>query len=70
MSLSQLISIPRFTERLGSMIYRRRLEMDMEELKPELSILRSAAEELKSSIKFKTLLAVSDLQNKTTDVAD
>lgn len=31
----------------------------MEELKPELSILRCAADELKNSLKFKKLLGVS-----------
>lgn len=40
------------------MIYRRKMELDMEELKPELLILRSAADELKSSTKLKKLLAV------------
>ena len=33
--------------------------MEMEELKPELSILRCAADELKSSVKLKSVLAVS-----------
>ena len=51
--------IPRLGERLSCMIYRRKLEMDMEELKPELTILRSAADELKNSIALKKLLAVS-----------
>lgn len=41
------------------MLYRRKLELDMEELKPELLILRAAADELKSSVKLKRLLAVS-----------
>lgn len=51
--------IPRLGERLSCMIYRRKLEMDMEELKPELTILRSAADELKNSLSLKKLLAVS-----------
>lgn len=33
--------------------------MELEELKPEFSILRCAADELKSSAKLKTVLAVS-----------
>jgi hypothetical protein len=63
--LYQMMIIPRLGERLGCMIYRRRLEMDMEELKPELSILRCAADELKSSVKLKRLLAVSVLISST-----
>lgn len=51
--------IPRLSERLGAMLYRRRLEMEMEEIKPELTILRSAADELRSSSRLKRLLAVS-----------
>ena len=31
--------IPRLTERLESMVYRRRLELDTVEIKPELNIL-------------------------------
>lgn len=51
--------IPRVGERLSCMIYRRKLEMDMQELKPELTILRSAVDELKNSLCLKKLLAVS-----------
>lgn len=58
MIFEQIMIIPRLGERLGCMIYRRKLEMDMEELKPELTILRSAADELKNSGAFKKLLAV------------
>lgn len=38
------------------MLYRRRLDMEMEELKPDLSILFTASEELKASKRFQTLL--------------
>lgn len=55
---AQMMVIPRLGERLTAMLYRRRLEMEQEELKPELNILRGAADELKSSVKFKKLLAV------------
>ena len=58
--------IPRLGERLGCMLYRRRLQMDMEELKPELSILRSAADELRTSQPLKKLLAVSDAGRSVT----
>ena len=51
--------IPRLSDRLTSMLYRRRLEMEQEELKPELNILRGAADELRRSQKFRKLLAVS-----------
>jgi hypothetical protein len=52
------------------MITRRRLEMDMEELKPELSILRCAADELKNSVKFKKLLGVSPFSFWLSDETD
>lgn len=38
------------------MLYRRRLDMDMEELKPDLSILRAACGELRTSKRFQILL--------------
>ncbi|KAI5476137.1 hypothetical protein MNV49_000407 [Pseudohyphozyma bogoriensis] len=53
----EMLVIPRLGERLSCMLMRRRLEMDMEELKPELTILRCAADELKASTKLKTILA-------------
>lgn len=37
---------------------RRRFEMDLEELRPELSILRNATDELRASAKFKSVLQV------------
>lgn len=52
-----MMTIPRLPERLACIIYRRRLEMEQEELKPELNILRASADELKQSRRFKTLLA-------------
>lgn len=66
----QIMVIPRLGERLQCMITRRRLEMDMEELKPELSILRCAADELKNSIKFKKLLGVSHIVPRRWDETD
>lgn len=40
------------------MITRRRFEMDLEEIRPELSILRNAADEIRQSLKFKQVLKV------------
>jgi hypothetical protein len=40
------------------MIYRRRLELDVEEIRPELDILHSASRELKASQRFKRVLQV------------
>lgn len=53
-----MMVIPRLSERLTSMLYRRKLELDMEELKPDFLILRAATEELKQSVKLKRILAV------------
>ncbi|KAK4702492.1 hypothetical protein P7C70_g3733, partial [Phenoliferia sp. Uapishka_3] len=55
--LNEMMVIPRLGDRLTSMLYRRRLEMEQEELKPELNILRGAVDELKNSTKFRKLLA-------------
>jgi len=52
------------------MLYRRKLEMEMEELKPDLTILRSAATELRDSHRFKKLLqavlAIGNTLNAST----
>ncbi|KAI0307002.1 hypothetical protein B0F90DRAFT_1807716 [Multifurca ochricompacta] len=52
----QIMDIPRIADRLRCMIYRRRLELDVEEIRPELDILHSASRELKSSQRFKRVL--------------
>lgn len=52
------MAIPRLTERLECMLYRRKLELDIEDIRPELNILRNASRELRSSLKFKKLLQV------------
>lgn len=54
----QLITIPRLSQRLDSMLYRRKLELDIEEIRPELNIVRNASQELRSSKKFKQVLQV------------
>ncbi len=55
--LHQMGSIPRLSERMSCMLYRRQLNMAQEELKPDLTMLRSAADELKKSTRFKIVLA-------------
>jgi len=40
------------------MLYRRKLELDVEEIRPELNIIRNACAELRSSTKFKQVLQV------------
>lgn len=39
------------------MIYRRKFEMDLEELRPEMNLLRGAHDELRSSVPFRRVLA-------------
>lgn len=41
------------------MLFRRKLELDMGELRPELNILRTACLQLRNSQKFKRVLNVS-----------
>lgn len=52
------MDIPRIADRLQCMIYRRRLELDVEEIRPELDILHSTSRELKASERFKRVLQV------------
>ena len=55
----QIMSIPRLSERLECMQYRRKLDLDIEEIRPDLNIFRNACQELRSSLKFKSTLHVS-----------
>lgn len=55
----EIMGIPKLNERLACMLYMRRFEIDLEELKPELKILREAVDEMNSSTKFKSVLQVS-----------
>ncbi|TFY77061.1 hypothetical protein EWM64_g6950 [Hericium alpestre] len=52
----QIMAIPRLSERLECMIHRRRLELDIEEIRPELDIVRSASREMRTSERFKRVL--------------
>lgn len=54
------MTIPRLTERLECMVYRRRLELDIEELRPELNIVHKASLELRGSTRFRRVLQVCD----------
>ena len=59
LSLMQIMVIPRLTERLDCMLYRRRLELEIAEVKPDVDMVRNAGAELRSSLKFKQVLSVS-----------
>ncbi|KAF9546050.1 hypothetical protein EC957_010186 [Mortierella hygrophila] len=52
----EIHDIPRLSERVLSMIFRRRLEIDVGELKPEMDVLRLTIEELHNSRRLKSLL--------------
>ena len=52
------MTIPRLSERIQCLHYRRRLELDIAEVRPDLNILRNAAHELHSSLRFKQTLQV------------
>ncbi|KAF9996381.1 hypothetical protein BGZ65_008027 [Modicella reniformis] len=52
----QIVDIPRLSERLSTMMFRRRLEIDVAELKPEMDVLRLTIEELQNSRRLKSLL--------------
>lgn len=55
----ELLSIPNLQERLECMILRRKLDLDVADVRPELSIVRNAASELRRSAKFKRVLQAS-----------
>jgi len=55
----QIMVIPRLVERLDCMLYRRRLELEIAEVKPDVDMVRNAGAELRSSVKFKQVLSVS-----------
>jgi hypothetical protein len=55
------MDIPRIADRLRCMIYRRRLELDVEEIRPDLDILHGASQELKTSQRFRHVLQVRNV---------
>lgn len=50
--------IPKLPERLSAMVCRRQLEIELEEQKPELHILKRAVSELRGNHKFKEMLCI------------
>jgi len=56
------MSILRLPERLECMLYRRKLELEIAEVKPDLDMVRNASAELKTSPKLKQVLSVLILQ--------
>ena len=52
------MSIPRLAQRLECMIYRRKVDIEIEEIRPELNIVRNASHELRSSDRMKKVLQV------------
>lgn len=56
---AQIMTIPRLSDRLECMLYRRKLELDMEEIRPELDMVHRASRELKASNRFKQVLQAS-----------
>jgi hypothetical protein len=62
--LSAIMTIPRLPQRLECMIYRQKLELEIEEIRPDLKIIHDACKELRASARFKlTLRAVLTVGN-------
>jgi diaphanous 1 len=55
------MDIPRIADRLRCMIYRPKLELDVEEIQPDLDILHGASRELKTSQRFRHVLQVRNI---------
>ncbi|PWN41049.1 hypothetical protein IE81DRAFT_315743 [Ceraceosorus guamensis] len=66
----EIVGIPKLGERLTSMTFMRKFEMDLEELKPDLKVLRDACDEMNASEKFKhvlqTVLMLGNVLNGST----
>ena len=56
---SQISTIPRLKERVDIMLFRRRFDILLSELMPDLGILHSAAIEIKASRRLREVLKVS-----------
>ncbi|KAG0149853.1 hypothetical protein CROQUDRAFT_668962 [Cronartium quercuum f. sp. fusiforme G11] len=60
----KVMDIPRLHQRLTAMIYRRRFETEVDELGPELGVLRCATAEIRNSLKLrKIMLCVLEIGN-------
>ncbi|CDO73783.1 hypothetical protein BN946_scf185015.g111 [Trametes cinnabarina] len=66
----QIMTIPRLSQRLECMLYRRKLELEVEEIRPDLDVVHLASRELRSSARFKrvlqAILAVGNALNGST----
>ncbi|SNX82525.1 related to Diaphanous protein homolog 1 [Melanopsichium pennsylvanicum] len=66
----EMLGIPRLAERLGCTVYMRKFELDLEELKPDLRILKQAVDEMNASEKFRkvlhTVLTIGNVLNSST----
>lgn len=66
--LRDIAAIPRIKTRLETMVYRRRFDMHVAELIPDLGVLKGAADEMMRSERFKVVLAiVLKLGNRLND---
>ena len=65
-SATQISTIPRLSERLECMLYRRKLELEVEEIRPDMQIIRDASKDLRSSERFKVVLQVRRSTSSTT----
>jgi diaphanous 1 len=54
----QISTIPRLSQRLECMLYRRKLELEVEEIRPDMQTIRDACKDLRSSQRFKMVLQV------------
>jgi len=62
------MAVPRLQQRIDAMIFRRKFELDIEEVRPDLDTLHQATKEMRSSSLFKQLLqAVLSVGNALND---
>lgn len=54
----QISTIPRLSQRLECMLYRRKLELEVEEIRPDMQTVRDACKDLRGSQRFKAVLQV------------
>lgn len=55
---SQISTVPRLPQRLECMLYRRKLELEVEEIRPDMQTVRDACKDLRASQRFKVVLQV------------
>ena len=70
LTVSQIMSIPRLSQRLECMIFRQRFELDVEEIRPDLKTVRDACRELRTSQLFKRTLQVTCVQIVSVEGSD